>query len=290
MVKPEKQKHILGYSPDSTKLAIRTALFRCVQQMQNNELGVMFERDKKYVHQFRVGLRRLRFAIGLVDSDNLFPCSLLSDIRWVGDCLGKVRDYEVLAQSIKTIELNEPGCQALADFVQGKAEKLRKSTTECLLSTRYQRLILDIQSGAYGINLLEIDDVSFSRKYVCELLRENHHHLLAGLGKLEELPEKRRHKLRIKIKRQRFILEFILSDTESEYFYLLSRLQRGLGDLNDNAVARRLVKKISKAMSSSAEVESVILRALSEKDIGDLAYAKEKHRKFLAQSPEFLMN
>ncbi|WNO09457.1 CHAD domain-containing protein [Teredinibacter sp. KSP-S5-2] len=290
MAKPGKQKKILFYSPDPIKFAIRKALFQCLQQMQNNELGVMFGRDNKPVHQFRVGLRRLRFAIALVDSNTLFPNSLLEDIRWIGCSLGKVRDFEVLAESIKKMALTGGGCDDVLDFVQGKAEKLRKSMVGCLSSARYHQLILNAQRGAYELDLNTKGDGDSSRNFACELLRENHWHLLAQLRKLDELSEKRRHKLRIEIKRQRFVMEFILSETESEYFYLLSRLQRGLGDLNDNAVACRLVKKIFRTKNFPVEVESVIIQALSEKDLSDFEYTKEKYRQFLTQTPDFLMN
>ena len=62
----------------------RAIVSHCVAQMQDNESGVAGRTDPQSVHQMRVGMRRLRSALGLFTESMPFPEVLQSETRLAG--------------------------------------------------------------------------------------------------------------------------------------------------------------------------------------------------------------
>src|SRR3972149_4394086 len=72
----------------------------CLAQMQANETGVGAGRDLEFLHQYRVGLRRLRSSFGLfrplLASES--AAALLQEMRWLSAYLGAARDWDVFCE------------------------------------------------------------------------------------------------------------------------------------------------------------------------------------------------
>lgn len=74
----------------------------CLEQMAANEAGVIDGRDPEFLHQFRVGMRRLRVALALErdparrrELERLRP-----ELRWLGSMLGPARNWDVFATEL----------------------------------------------------------------------------------------------------------------------------------------------------------------------------------------------
>ena len=76
----------------------RAVVSNCAAQMQDNESGVVGSNDPESVHQMRVGLRRLRSALGLFAKWASLPVVLQGELEWLAGELGAVRDADVLAE------------------------------------------------------------------------------------------------------------------------------------------------------------------------------------------------
>jgi len=77
--------------------AFQAICANCLEQLQANEAGVIDAGDAESLHQMRVGLRRLRAALGQFRAVLPLPVSLVDDIDWLAAQLGPARDWDVLA-------------------------------------------------------------------------------------------------------------------------------------------------------------------------------------------------
>ena len=76
----------------------RAVVSNCAAQMQDNESGVVGSNDSESVHQMRVGMRRLRSALGLFAKWASLPVVLQGELEWLAGELGAARDADVLAE------------------------------------------------------------------------------------------------------------------------------------------------------------------------------------------------
>ena len=69
----------------------RAVVSNCAAQMQDNESGVVGSNDSESVHQMRVGMRRLRSALGLFAKWAPLPVVLQGELEWLAGELGAAR-------------------------------------------------------------------------------------------------------------------------------------------------------------------------------------------------------
>ena len=69
----------------------------CIAQMQANEEGLLKGKDPEYLHQLRVGLRRLRAASRARRSrrGKQALAAVAEELRWLQNTLGPARDWDV---------------------------------------------------------------------------------------------------------------------------------------------------------------------------------------------------
>ena len=92
------------------------AIKKSVNHILRQEKGVLAHGDPEYLHQIRVGLRRLRSVCQTFDSVVALPvCD--RDLKRIGKILGQTRDLDVLQIWLKTFE---------------QQTKLKKSETKAL--------------------------------------------------------------------------------------------------------------------------------------------------------------
>src|SRR5262245_61395380 len=96
---PQKARPVSLDGPLSAGAALRRIAFACIAQMQANEEGLLVGRNPEYLHQFRVGLRRLRSCLGLAGLALGKPAiaGMAAELRWLQNTLGPARDWDVLA-------------------------------------------------------------------------------------------------------------------------------------------------------------------------------------------------
>jgi len=213
--------------------------------------------DPEYVHQARVALRRMRSALRLFDrKQEDFPPALADELRSAGWLLGNARDWDVFAdQTLPTFIAGAqqeigPNARALLDRARQRRDAARSVAAAGLASVRYAQLVLRLHAWTltpppHGRTLAQLA----RRK-----LRKASARLLAAARFFAALSPPRRHRVRILAKRLRYALDFLAvalpKSTTERYVAALSELQDVLGELNDAAVARSALRKITRSSST----------------------------------------
>ena len=226
----------------------------CVAHIEANATAMRNETDAEYLHQLRVGWRRLRSLLRLAAA--IAPAekidALDAELRWLGSQLGPARDYDVFAlETLRKVAAEfrgEPGIVRLRARAAAHRRRAEKTAREAAASTRLQKLLIEL--GALFATLGPGTDASPpARDWVRPLLDERHDKLRRRARHAHRLGQDERHKARVAAKRLRYVAEFFapLFSTKRADAYLsaLSKLQSALGRLNDLAVARRLIDELA---------------------------------------------
>ncbi len=80
----------------SIEEAFEQLLIQCLQQLQENEDGISHVYHIESLHQFRIGLRRLRLTTILFKNLIVVPTELIAELKWLITSLGPARDCDVL--------------------------------------------------------------------------------------------------------------------------------------------------------------------------------------------------
>ncbi|MEM8615106.1 MAG: CHAD domain-containing protein [Cyanobacteria bacterium P01_H01_bin.105] len=88
---------LVSRPPDRLGDYAHQAIQTCVGHILKQEKGVLAQRDPEFVHQMRVGLRRLRTVVQVFDVAIALPKALKDRaLKQLGNVLGRVRDLDVL--------------------------------------------------------------------------------------------------------------------------------------------------------------------------------------------------
>jgi len=136
-------------------LALRAIVEECLAQVQGNEAGVVGAADAEFVHQMRVGLRRLRSALGLFKALAEPPEAVLADLRWSAGQLGAARDAEVLVHDtlprVPAPVPEDPRWPALLAAAGAEAASARQGAIEAVRSPRHVGWQLALMDWVCGL-------------------------------------------------------------------------------------------------------------------------------------------
>jgi CHAD domain-containing protein len=202
--------------------------------------------DAEAVHQIRVAITRLRAAVAffapiVVDAEWR---RLKEEIGWLNGPLGAARDSDVVVEYARRKRYGAWAQRMIGEqLVQRQAQDHRR-LVRCLRSVRAQRLIAAlagwIRQGPWLARYKRRKHAEALQPYCARELNRWHERLVRKGRHLKTLGASRRHRLRIKAKRFRYMLE-ALTETVTLWgrgkFHHLHRpakgLQRALGDMRD---------------------------------------------------------
>lgn len=250
---PIQLKH--GLSPQD---AFRAIAHSTLRQVTANADPVR-EMEPEGVHQMRVGLRRLRAAISLF-ADILPRAStarIKSELKWLTGELAPAREIDVFVEeSIRPIAhqgVPRRGARAIRERFAAQRKAAFARAREAVGSARYRRLLIDviewIEAGRPGG-----DDDRTIAAYAAEVLDRRIRKARKQGKRLNDLDPKQRHKLRIKIKKIRYAVDFFRSlyghrDRKqlADLSDRLKQIQSALGSLNDFMAHRELATEAALA-------------------------------------------
>lgn len=239
--------------------------FSCLHHFAANQDAVAHI-DPEGVHQMRVGLRRLRAAMSLFkelieqpDSDHI-----KSELKWLTEQLGPARDLDVfLKEGVKPLGQEEPATRevaTLADDLKGRRRAGFMQAKRAVESERYRKLLLECALWLAGGNwftsrdplIVAHRDILVSDFADGELARRTRK-IIKQSKKVGALDARRRHKLRIAIKKVRYACEFFeslykgrkIEHRRKKFTAALKGIQSGLGRLNDMQVHSRLAHRFA---------------------------------------------
>lgn len=272
----------------------------CLEHIQANEAGVLAASDGEYLHQLRVGLRRLRVLVGLlrfVAPKSAFAADAKA-LRALSKSLNKARDWDVYVD-----EMLPTADQAMPqkDEIAARAEKLRgkhrAKAREALRAPGYGQLMLRLAQrfndpalglGSSGKKAKRIALDAPVEDLAAAALERYDRKLRKAGARLAEADDKGRHALRIRAKKLRYVAEFFAAlypaGRVKPYVAALRRLQDALGTLGDLAQYRRLSAKA--VDRDAAEAFEAIDRWIDQQRTQELGRCAECWRAF-EETPRF---
>jgi len=214
--------------------------------------------DLEYVHQARVALRRTRSALRLLAVATAADDPIARDLRWIADCFGQLRDWDVrLAHSLPALRRaigSDEGARQHAqwDRLVARAQARRDGQQERLRATlsgaRFARATLRVLQWAHAP--APASSISLAR-LAPRAIERGHQRLIAAGSELSGSSAQGRHRLRILAKRQRYALELlapVLPDgAPPRTLKLLARLQQTLGEINDVHMAVLILPSLTRS-------------------------------------------
>lgn len=253
---------------DATTVDALARLAReCLQQIATNAYGLLASDDPEWVHQMRIGTRRLRSCLRLVAPHAPSPAldRLNGDVRWLAQSLGVARDWDVfvretlppLAKWFARDAGTAPGLRRLRRRAESRRKSARAAARAAVVSPRFQRMLL---SGGMLCTLpcfgTSLPAEEFGGRgtlggradtFAAALLARRHRRLAQCAAALESGSAEERHEVRIAAKRLRYIAEFFASlfsrKRGRSYLKALTALQDVLGRLNDASTALRIANE-----------------------------------------------
>jgi len=195
-----------------------------------NARGALSCDDPEFLHQLRVGLRQLRSALrafrAIVQKKD--AKRLKQALRRVSPALGRARDWDVLAERIGPVE-----------GAGERREEARRAARRVIASGKFADVVAQARA---------LDAKESSRTLVqfgAAALARAHRKLMNEAHDVEWGNPAQRHAVRIRVKRLRYSCEFFAgafpARRTTPYVGALKQLQKILGELNDIAVAQRLI-------------------------------------------------
>jgi len=241
---------------------------QCLAHMQANEDGLLQGRDPEYLHQARVGLRRLRSVFrvfGAAVPREPFA-ALLEQLKVLGQTLGAARDWDVLVtemlmRSARGVT-NHPGIAGLRKRAQAARHRAGRAARTAVAAPGYTGMLLRL-SATLNAGSWRRDGAGAAAalpQFAAATMAHQHSRVAKRGRRIGKLAFRDLHRLRIAVKRLRYIAEFFLPLTPKKarnYVRALSELQDLLGRLNDNAVAWRLLDTLGAEDSSPAYQQAV---------------------------------
>lgn len=202
--------------------------------------------DAEAVHQIRVAITRLRAAVAffapiVADAEWL---RLKQEIAWLNGPLGTARDSDVVVEYARRKQYHAWTQDTIGQQLELRQARDHRRLVRCLRSARTQRLVAAmakwIRQGAWLERYKRHKDAEALKPYCAGELTRWHERLVRKGRRLKTLGASRRHRLRIKVKRFRYMLEALTETValwgRGEFHHAhraAKRLQRALGDMRD---------------------------------------------------------
>lgn len=255
---------------DTLTAVLQAQIWSCLLHLQSNLRGAMGSNDAEYLHQMRVALRRMRVALRMAEKfradDQL--AALSGEVAALCVALGRIREWDVfIEQTIRPMckrMAGHTGLQALmavCEINQAACYAALRSEAQAL---ELQRLILRFSIWMNGEYWQESDgSVPQARDFASERMRKLARRLSSAGKQLNSVDAQQLHAMRILAKKLRYSAEFFAGFFDEKkakkFLAALSEVQEVLGQINDVAVAHRLLDELADEAVLSAHNEAITL-------------------------------
>jgi inorganic triphosphatase YgiF len=209
-------------------------------------------RDPEGIHQMRVGLRRLRAAISLF-SEALAATraeEIKGELKWLTNALAPAREMDVfLRERIRPIAAHavpRRGGQAVTKDFSIKRAAAFNSAKKVVASERFRLLLISLVEWVENKQSYSRRHDMTIERYAADQVRRRLKKVCREGRQLEQLSADARHKIRIRVKKIRYALDFFESvfpdrpKAVARLSKVLEEIQDALGALNDFVAHRRL--------------------------------------------------
>jgi triphosphatase len=282
----------------SAPWAVAAVSADCLLQIGANARYVALGIDSEFLHQLRVGVRRLRSLLKLAEP--LMPqdasASYDDDMTWLTTTLGPARDWDVFtAETLPAVSrtLHLPQLRREMGQLKARATRMRgvryAAARETASSPRLTRLMLMLGARFAALSVGEpgAPKAPSARSFAHDALDRRARRLKKRAGHLRRASPAERHRARIAAKKLRYAAEFFAplysGGPSKAYIAKLAKLQTALGNLNDMATAQRLAEELAqpgKVSFAVARAGGVVIGWAAGSEAKQVAAAAKAWRKF----------
>jgi triphosphatase len=245
----------VALSPDvAAPQALAAIATDCLGQIGGNAEAMRAGRDGEFLHQLRVGVRRMRSLLRLAEGthDAAEIASIDRGLVGLGEVFGPARDWDVFAAGTLTaiaphLDDNERRGFGRLRLRAARKRRFHRAATQAEAgSQRFTCLLLAL--GRFRIGLELAAPAPPATALVRDALGQSERRLRKRGKRLRAADAAARHRVRVAAKKLRYAAEFFAPlfrhAGANAYVGALSKLQGTLGHLNDMAAAARLVDEL----------------------------------------------
>lgn len=248
---------------------MRIVVQDCISHISGNAAGVLEDGKSECIHQMRVGLRRLRSALGIFEIVKPCPLHVQSELVWLSSRLGAARDWDVLCSStipaLAGHNVDDPDLSALQKRVGQERKRAHRNAAAAVDSPRSARLWLLLEQWLNVPSREPAQDVSTGdtrpvllRDFAAQNIQRLHKKMIRRGAAMDVAAPESRHRLRIASKKLRYATEFFISyfrkKTANRFVARIIELQDIFGASNDTVVADRLLRNLAMKNSGLSEI------------------------------------
>ena len=257
---------------DAFATILRACLHHLLQSLPAAEDG----RDVEGIHQLRVALRRLRAAFDLMRSVGSLSRleALRAEAKWLAQGLSAARDWDIFRKS--TLPEIASGCpsiggfDALGDVAEQRRSDAYRKVRFVLADRRCTSFILGlgawIEARGWRSDIPPESLVQLAgpaADFARHLLSAQHAKVLKRGRHFKSLDPDERHRLRLAVKKLRYIAEFLLPlsgprKAAKRFADKLADFQEELGAYNDMAVTAKLLAGLGTASLEGGQAAAAI--------------------------------
>jgi len=275
--------------------AFRRLATGCLAEIATNQHAASLGQVDS-VHRMRVGITRLRAAVSFfapMSTDEAWV-ELKDQLRWLNRVLGSARDVDVVVENLRHSRYRKLTLEGIDQDLESRSRRTRARLIKALRSARFQRVLTSTadwidhgpwtaRTEARSINLQDEPIGPFCERRIARWQKK----LVRDGIELAHMKQERRHRLRIRAKRLRYMLEMLSTVCPENHLSPfarlekpIKRLQRSLGDLGDLKRLRDWTK------SSSATRRGHLPDGYSREKSAVLADADRAFRKMARATPQ----
>lgn len=235
----------------SLAAALQNIIAACLLHIQANVSGALEGKDEEFLHQVRVGLRRLRVVLAMAEAYRADEelAELHSQVAAMCVEFGQLREWDVfVTQTLQPLVGHFPdhaGLRELQEASEKRRAHHRAVLERSLRSPDYQRLLLRFGAWMFGDYWHAVDDNLSLQDFAARNLHKRGKQVAKRGKHVASADAERLHLLRIACKKLRYCAEMfgsLYAPAEvRRYVSALTKLQDILGLLNDISVAHHLL-------------------------------------------------
>jgi phosphohistidine phosphatase len=258
----------------TTAEGFATALAAYLPRIRENAAGIQADLGPEYVHQFRVGLRRLRVAFrwygDLLEENVREPT--IAELRWIFQVMGPLHDLDVFLQDVLGPMLDDPELaqqaplETLADALNDARRHARDSAKDALRSPRYSVLIQTLTTLQAKLDGDTTDDSPPLRDWARRRLKRRIRKLTA-VGSLSDMPAETLHEHRKNLKKLRYAADLAPGALPKRYRKRLAKLDKQrdiIGAMHDYEVALDKLAQLACSISDD-EIEQAAVTPIARR-------------------------
>ena len=268
----------LELMPDMAADAAVKLIFKALlKNIKANEQGVIADTDSEFLHDFRVSIRKIRVALGLLSE--VLPEAVVAKYKaffsWLGQITSETRDLDVYLLNFAQYQKKLPAdirqdIDPLQHYLLAKKQKAHRQLAKKLKSAKYLKTIsewatlLNSTSPALteGIQIIQPIKALADQR----IWKTYQQALKQGRVIDKHAPPEALHKLRKTFKKLRYLMEFFQNLYPERKLEKLLKAMKGLqevlGGYQDYAVQQERLRQIAGELQAT-DLEGNAVRAMA---------------------------